>query len=298
MNTKARFAITLFLLIVQFFVVITPAQAAEALYVKSSRAPGVYYSDTTLYVSLYGVTGSVIVYTTNGTTPSARYYGTYLSISNGTRYTGSIPVSGKMTIKAVALKLLHTTSPVASFSYEVYKPTQLGNAVLTKFGGFNYNNYASIQTYTAQDGSTGSFSKTYTGITPGTVNCTWYTFVRIRYNLGRKVLFSSAGGLNGRYWYGKIVANTQQVKYSGSTGLENLISTNKNRPVYNIVVSFERNGSGTAGHVMLIDAIINGKVYYSDNSRPGAILTKNSISEFKSAYSSYNGNIVGVVHLK
>lgn len=277
----------------------TPAKAALALTVVSDKVSGVYYADNGLSVSLKTYPGAIIVYTTDGTTPQAKMQLSMLNslvITHGKKYTAPIPVTGNQIIKAIALyNILTPISPVAVFSYEVYKPSALANAVAQKFSSFNYNAFPDDVKYKAADGKESSLSKRYIGITPGTVNCTWYTFVRIKFNLGRSVLFSSIGGLDGKNWYGKIVGNTNQIKYAN---LESLVKANNNRPVYNIVVSFERNPGGTNGHVLLIDAIINGKIYYSDNFKPGVLLTSNSIAEFKSKYSTSNGNIVGVVHLK
>lgn len=310
MNAKLKNMFVLLMLFVLLAASSFPVSAANpsvllssALSVAASVPPGVYYADNGIDVRLSSA-NAFIVFTTDGSTPAAtrslRWNGIVLNVQRGAEYTGAAPIkiTGNRTIKAIALSranILAPQSAVISFSYEVYSPTALRNAVVQKFNQFNYNSYGATQTYTAQNGRNGSLAKTYPGIASGTVNCTWYTFVRIRHNLGRIVLFASEGGLNGKHWYGKIVSNSNQIKYAN---LENLIEANKNRPIYNVVVSFERNGTGTAGHVMLIDAIINGVVYYSDNSQPGKFLTKNSVSEFKKAYSGFNGNIVGVVHLK
>ncbi len=279
------------------------APSTNTVPVAASIPPGIYYSDNGIDVRL-SASNSFIVYTTNGSTPTAtrslQGFQIVLKVTNGAEYLGPVPIKvrGNTTIKAITLSrtnILAGPSAVINFSYEVYSPTALRNAVVQKFSQFNFNSYDATQKYTAKDGSIGSLPKTYTGITPGTVNCTWYTFVRIRHNLGRTVLFTSAGGLNGKYWYSKIVANSNQIKYAN---LEDLIRANRNRPIYNVVVSFERNGTGTAGHVMLIDAIINGVIYFSDNSKPGVLTTRNSVADFKNLYSGFNGNIVGVVHLK
>jgi hypothetical protein len=288
----------LVIILTSFFHAPTPAKALS-LSVTSDKASGAYYADNGISISLKAYPGSTIVYTTDGSIPQARMVLGILNpvqITRGTKYTGPIFITGNKTIKAIALYNIFTpVSPVATFSYQIYKPTALANAVSQKFKGFNYNSYPDKVKYTANNRTLGTFEKR--GITP--INCTWYTFVRIQYYLKRSILFESAGGLNGKQWYGKIVSNTNQIKYSGGSGLENLIKANKNAPVYNIVVSFERNPGAvqTYGHVMLIDAIINGKVYYSDNSKPGVLLS-NSIAAFKSTYYKTNGNIVGVVHLK
>ncbi len=288
------------LLIVNFFVAPTPAKAALTLTVISDKTSVVYYEDNGLTVSLRSFPGTVIVYTTDGTTPQASLRLSVVTqslvITHGIKYTGPITITGNKTIKAIALyDILTPVSPVASFSYEVYKPSVLIDTVKQKSKGFVLSSYPSTITYKAKNGSTGSLTKTYAGIKPNTVNCTWYTFVRIKYNLNRTVLFTSAGGLDGKYWYSKIASTSNQVKYPS---LEKLIEENKNRPIYNVVVSFERNPGGTNGHVLLIDAIINGKVYYSDNYQPGVLVVCNSVRDFKNKYSGSNGSILGVVHMK
>lgn len=283
------------------------ANAATTLAVYSTRKPGIYYTDTYISVYLYSNVSltsfpyGYIVYTTNGTNPSATvdYLGN-LRITNGYKYSGPINLSSTKTVKAIALKKLFYTSPVTSFKFEVYSPTKLIAAAKVKHSGFYWNNttyFPWTLKYTAQDGRVGSFNKTYTGITLGTVNCTWYTYAKSKF-YSKPVLFTTAGGLDGKYWYSKIVATTKQVKYAGNNGLEALISANSNRPLYNVIVSFERNGTKTNGHVMMIDAIINGKIYFSDNSKPGVWRGPYSVSEFKNLYYSYNGLILGVVHQK
>lgn len=275
----------------------TPAQAAVSLYVNASKPTGVYYTDTNLPVSFSSYPGSYIVYTTNGTTPSAKVnVYNQLIVSNGVRYTGTMYLTSTRTFKAIAVLNWYTpASPVATFKYEIFKPAQLDTAIRSKFVRFNYSTYGNPQYFTAADGRKGSFPKY---LSTGGINCTWYSYIRVRYNTGRNILFSTNYPLNGRDWYARAVSNSTQVKYSGSGALEALVKANGNRPVYNIVVSFPRNGSGTYGHVMLIDAIINGKVYFSDSSAPGSLKTKASIAEFKTYYQSWNGDILGVVHMK
>ena len=275
----------------------TTAQAAVLLTVNPSKAPGVYYTDGSLAVALTSYPGSFIVYTTNGTTPVAKVnLYKQLIITNGIRYTGTLYLASTKTVKAIAVLNWYTpASSVVTLTYELYRPTALGNAVQTKFSGFNYNSYSSTQTFTALNGRTGSFTK---ALSWGGINCTWYTYVRIRYNLGRAIVFSVNTPLNGKDWYAVVASSSKQVKYGGSGALEALVKANGNRPVYNIMVSFPHNNGGPYGHVMLIDAIINGKVYYSDSFAPGILKIKNSLSEFKAAYATSNGAIVGVVHLK
>jgi len=294
--------VAVLLLFAVFFATPGTASAATTLTIAASKASGVYYADSGLGVSLYTYPGATIVYTTNGTYPVARIdlFGR-LMISQGYKYTGTLSLRGSVTVRAIALMKWTTTSPTYTYRYEVYAPTQLAAAARAKHSGFDWNNTSKFPFnayYTAATGRRGYFSKTYSGIKAGTVNCTWYAFSRIKYNLGRDILFTSEGGLNGGQWYGKIAPNSSQVKYSGSGALDEIVRVNGNRPVYNIVVSFPRNGTGTAGHVMLIDAIINGKLYYSDNSQPGVFTVSNTIADFKARYQGSNGTMLGAVHLK
>lgn len=275
------------------------ASAATTLVIKASAGSGVYYTDSALRVTLTTYPGATIIYTTNGRIPSAsvNLLGN-LSIREGFQYTGPLSFTKSTTLRAIAVKRWTSNSAVYSYTYELFAPGRLATNVKNKHNGFNYNSYPSPMYYTASNGKQGYLTKTYTGITPGTVNCTWYTLARIRYNLNRDILFSTPGGLDGRYWYSKAVSNSKQIKYGGNNALEALVKANGNRPVYNIVVSFERNGKYTNGHVMMIDAIINGRLYYSDNSQPGVFTSSSTITDFKKKYAGYNGNIIGVVHLQ
>jgi hypothetical protein len=283
------------ILFTQFLLTPTAANAATTLQVKASIGSGVYYATTGIKVSLSTNPGSTIVYTTDGSQPQAKRVLYSANITHGTKYTGPITITGNMKIRAIAIPfdILIPVSAEAVFTYEVYNPVTLGNSVTKKFTGFNYKKYDSAISYIAKDGSKGGLNENYSS---GSVNCTWLTFVRSQYNTGRDVLFSSAGGINGKYWYDKLVANSSQLKYGGSNGLENLISAMGNRPIYNVIVSFPNGGDNHEGHVLLIDAIINGKFYYSDNFHPGTMVTSNSVADFKKKYAN-SGTIIGVVHL-
>lgn len=111
---------------------------------------------------------------------------------------------------------------------------------------------------------------------------------------------------NGNQWYSKLKANGitktgyKQKKYAGKSCLSKIVSDNKN--VYNVVVSFPKtyNSSGGAGHVLFIHAIIDGKVYYSDNyaynGKPeGSVIVK-TVSEFTNYFSSHYGGPTGAIH--
>ena len=113
---------------------------------------------------------------------------------------------------------------------------------------------------------------------------------------------------NGSRWYYNLKSNAKtstgyvQKKYSGKSCLTKIVNANNGKNVYNIVVSFPKSyrSSSSVGHVLFIHAIIDGKVYYSDNYRyqgkpEGSVIVK-SVSEFTNYFSSNYGGITGAVH--
>ena len=285
-----------FLTLITLFCSAFTLQGSSLAAPKANRSSGVYYVSSKLKVTLKTTPGAIIVYTVDGKTPKAELdiFGN-LKIRVGKQYKGEISLSKTATLKAIALKKYFLVSPVVTYKYEIYNQKTLVQSVKNKFAGFNYHSYTKNVTYKAKDGSKGTLPRL---LSSGYINCTWLTFTRLKFNTGRSFLFDRAGGVSGKYWYGKAVANSHQKKYGGSDGLEKLIKAQNNRPIYNVVVSFSRNGSSSKyGHVMLIDAIINGKIYCSDNRSPGVLKVYNSVAEFKKAYSSSNGTILGVIHV-
>ncbi len=132
-------------------------------------------------------------------------------------------------------------------------------------------------------------------------NCTWHTAKKLSM-LGVQTI---KGLGNGCTWVAGIperpvTANEYGIKkYGGNDWYERLMEEYDGGPVYNIVLSFDSN-TGTSseiracGHVMMIDAIVDGKVYYSDTwPEKAACLT---IQEFKNQYRRYNGNCLGAAH--
>jgi uncharacterized protein YukE len=87
-------------------------------------------------------------------------------------------------------------------------------------------------------------------------------------------------------------------KYSGGNCLQDLINS-EGQPVTDVVVSFplSPNYGSQYGHVLYIDQIVDGKVYYSDNTNPSKACVK-TIDEFLSYYKKYNGTPSGCAHLK
>lgn len=150
------------------------------------------------------------------------------------------------------------------------------------------------------DGSTsvwGRFNKYYSGIRSGTVNCTWYTGKKCDSN-GFNLNYFSPG--NGKDWYNGIQSTDtyNATKYAGENCLSDLINA-KGDPVTNIVVSFPYSyKGGEYGHVLYIDQIVDGNVYYSDNGSPGKRICV-TIDEFLAKYkNSGNGSPIGCVHLE
>lgn len=292
------FLITLVLL-TQFLFSPTPAKAAVTLKINASASSGTYYKTDGLSVSLTTNSASIIVYTLNDTQPKATYHNLILNITNGIQYTEPIKITGtNKKIRAIALPLniLITPSAEAVFTYDVYNKDKLVSDVMKKFAGFHYDDekvYPDPIKVKTKNGSFESFDKYYIGI-----NCTWYAFARSKYNTGREILFDKPTGLNGGAWTKRMIENSSQVIRLGSDALEYLIKVNQNRPIYNIIVSFPTNPSKTKdGHVLLIDAIIDGKIYYSDNFFPGKMRIL-KVQDFKEEYKKTNGAITGVVQLK
>lgn len=108
---------------------------------------------------------------------------------------------------------------------------------------------------------------------------------------------------DGKNVYGNIYegehSNFTAKKYKGTNCLNDMIAAEGN-PVTDIVISFPRSPKygDKFGHVIYIDQIVDGKVYFSDNGSPNQPRSSASISEFLSRYASSNGSPIGCVHLK
>lgn len=137
--------------------------------------------------------------------------------------------------------------------------------------------------------------------TDGSVSCSALTRRKaIRHGF---LDYPSRFAVNGRDVVNTITdTNTFSVtKYSGADCLTQLI-TAEGQPITDIVVSFDTNPSPipslkAAGHVLYIDQIVDGKVYYSDNNRPYEAQVK-TIDEFLTSYKPWNGAPSGCAHLK
>jgi uncharacterized protein YjdB len=108
---------------------------------------------------------------------------------------------------------------------------------------------------------------------------------------------------NGKQVYG-IMHDTDYYtvkKYAGSNCLNNMVSAEGKR-LTNIVVSFPHtrdqygNIDTRYGHVLYIDQIVNGIVYWSDMDNTTQ-MKKGTIAEFLNRYSYPNGAPVGCVHI-
>jgi Chitobiase/beta-hexosaminidase C-terminal domain/Bacterial lectin len=123
-----------------------------------SPAAGTYTSAQTVTVS-DGSSGATIYYTTNGTTPT----------TSSTKYTGSITVSASETIEAIAVASGYTNSAVATAAYTI--APVLPTPTFSPAAG----TYASTQTVTVSDGSSGATIYYTTNGTTPTTSSTKYT---------------------------------------------------------------------------------------------------------------------------
>ncbi|MBQ8183844.1 MAG: WXG100 family type VII secretion target [Clostridia bacterium] len=112
--------------------------------------------------------------------------------------------------------------------------------------------------------------------------------------------FNYIGYGNGNQVYDRIQSNESfnVTKYSGGDCLSKLVAA-EGEPVANVVISFPRSPKwgNKYGHVIYIDKIVNGKVYYSDNNSPSTAKVK-TIDEFLRSYNGSNGSPIGCAHLK
>lgn len=106
---------------------------------------------------------------------------------------------------------------------------------------------------------------------------------------------------NGKEVVGNIPTETDSfraTKYQGDDCLRQMLAA-EGEPITDVVVSFPQSPKyGTQyGHVVYIDQIVDGKVYFSDNTAPGQAKIK-TVDEFLSSYYRYNGAPSGCAHLK
>lgn len=133
--------------------------------------------------------------------------------------------------------------------------------------------------------------------TDGSISCASLTKAKAQANG-----FNADWYGNGNQVYGNIAegdhGNYVATKYPGSNCLQDLVSK-EGQPITDIVISFPNSpGAGSKwGHVIYIDQIVDGKVYFSDNRNPtkGVVC---SVEEFLRNHQPYNGSPIGCVHLK
>ena len=134
--------------------------------------------------------------------------------------------------------------------------------------------------------------------------CAWYTYQRLHNMYGKDVFGEDVGGKatgNGNQWIswdaegnynGTVPKNDQQIPYHGSNALADIMRDYGNI-AGPIIVSFPLSPNATPrdafGHVMLIDAIIDGMVYWSDSGSMGVQRGPQTIDAFLSYYEKHNG---------
>jgi uncharacterized repeat protein (TIGR03803 family) len=132
------------------------AQAATPVF---SVASGTYKSAQTVAIS-DTTPGATIYYTTNGSTPTP----------SSTKYTAAISVTSTETIEAIAVASGFTNSETASASYTIQTPTAATPVFSPAVG-----TYASAQSVTISDSTTGATIYYTTNGTTPTISSTKYT---------------------------------------------------------------------------------------------------------------------------
>ncbi|MEG0857934.1 MAG: RICIN domain-containing protein [Terrisporobacter sp.] len=183
------------------------------------------------------------------------------------------------------------------------------NSTVTKPGNNTSSKGKTVTQIKGQIQETYKKSRRMTGRSHFKKQCSLYVFSQLK-ALG--IYQTPNTYWNGNRWYSNLKSNGVtktgyvQKKYSGKNCLNKVVSANK-KNIYNVVVTFphsytsgKNKGSGGAGHVLFIHAIIDGKVYYSDNYKYGSIpeggVIVKSISEFNNYFSYHYGGITGAVH--
>lgn len=121
-----------------------------------SPAAGTYTSAQTMTIN-DATSGSVIYYTTNGTTPT----------TSSTFYSGPITVSSSETIEAIATASGYTKSAVASAAYTITVPGFTLSASPTAVPVVQGNSATSIITVTDEGGFSGSVTLSASGLPSG-----------------------------------------------------------------------------------------------------------------------------------
>ena len=123
---------------------------------------------------------------------------------------------------------------------------------------------------------------------------------------------TNGGGLNGNMWFSTLVDGAvtsygyTQRKYAGNDCLRNVISENEGA-VYNVIVSFNCQYGYTednpgAGHALLIYAIYDGNVYFTENFEfsgiPEGSMIKMPLEDFYTRFNADYGSAIGAIHFK
>lgn len=122
----------------------TPSGVVSASYTMSTLAPAFspdagHYSGSQSVTISSGTSGSLIHYTTDGSTPTS---------SNGTPYSGPVSVTGSLTLKAIAYRTGYSDSSVSSATYTL--PCAV---VVASPAGGTYNNDQSVSLSCATSGA-------------------------------------------------------------------------------------------------------------------------------------------------
>ena len=130
------------------------------------------------------------------------------------------------------------------------------------------------------------------------VNCTYLTYGRIKEKTGYAYQFTQDYDLNGNRWHKYSPDSAKRQQKFGT--IEDAVRA-YGPVVENVVVSFEKSYGTTPeerqyGHVLLLEAIIDGVVYYSDIVNPQRMERK-SIADFLREYNKLYSNVAGVVKI-
>lgn len=145
---------------------------------------------------------------------------------------------------------------------------------------------------------------------PRSGGCTYYTCDKLKtLGIGVRQPFGHGKDWYDNLKYGKTLTSESKEKiqvlaYDGDSFWNKLLDegdASVQQPIYNLVISYKGTADSTAsaqqyGHVLFIDAIVDGKVYYSDNysgvNQPHEI----NIEQFRRRYSAQHYQQQGVIH--
>lgn len=122
--------------------------------------------------------------------------------------------------------------------------------------------------------------------------------------------YYNGGSLNGNKWFTNLKSGVTsygytQTKYAGNDCLYDIIEANEGKDIYNVVISFTYQlgysySNPGAGHALLIYAISNGNVYFTENftfnNIPEGGMIRLSLEDFYNRFNVDYGNAIGAVH--